>query len=88
MPLRVRDEVIPNAALFRTAGVGMAWPGAGAQGHASRADVSYPVTTLEEVRAAVADYVKMKPSFIKIWVDDRNGTQADADAAALPRHPR
>jgi imidazolonepropionase-like amidohydrolase len=73
VPLRVRDEVIPNAALFRTAGVGMAYPGAGAQGHPSRADVMYFVTTPEEARAAVQDYVKMKPSFIKIWVDDRNG---------------
>src|SRR5260370_27195094 len=36
VPLRVREEVIPNAALFRTAGAGMAWPGAGAQGHVSR----------------------------------------------------
>src|ERR1700730_4665466 len=75
VPLRVREEVIPNAALFRTTGAGMAWPGAGAQGHASRADVSYPVTTVEEVRAAVADYVKMKPEFIKIWVDDRQRTK-------------
>src|ERR1700758_5237703 len=39
VPLRVRDEVIPGAALFKTAGAGMAYPGAGAQGHASRADV-------------------------------------------------
>jgi imidazolonepropionase-like amidohydrolase len=53
----------------------MAWPGAGAQGHVSRADVAYPVTTVEEVRAAVADYVKMKPEFIKIWVDDRQRTK-------------
>jgi imidazolonepropionase-like amidohydrolase len=75
VPLRVREEVIPGAALFRTAGAGMAWPGAGAQGHVSRADVAYPVTTVEEVRAAVADYVKMKPEFIKIWVDDRARTK-------------
>jgi imidazolonepropionase-like amidohydrolase len=75
VPLRVRQEVIPGAALFRTAGAGMAWPGAGAQGHVSRADVAYPVTTVEEVRAAVADYVKMKPEFIKIWVDDRQRTK-------------
>jgi imidazolonepropionase-like amidohydrolase len=75
VPLRVREEIIPNAALFRTAGVGMSWPGAGAQGHVSRADVMYPVTTVEEVRAAVADYVKMKPEFIKIWVDDRQRTK-------------
>jgi imidazolonepropionase-like amidohydrolase len=73
VPLRVREEVHPNAALFRTAGPGMSWPGAGAQGHRSRADVMYPVTTIEEARAAVQDYVRMKPEFIKIWVDNRNG---------------
>src|SRR6202790_3393084 len=75
VPLRVREEVIPNAALFHTSGVGMSWPGAGAQGHVSRADVSYPVTTVAQVREAVADYVKTKPEFIKIWVDDRNHTK-------------
>jgi len=73
VPLRVRDEVIPNAALFRTAGPGIAFPNGGPTGHPSRADVPYPVSTVEEARAAVQDYVKMKPEFIKIWVDDRGG---------------
>ena len=45
VPFRVQEEVIPNAALFRTAGPGISWPGAGATGHASRNDVMYPVTT-------------------------------------------
>src|SRR3989441_5293917 len=45
----------------------------GANGHPSRTDVPYPVTTVEEARAAVQDYVRMKPEFIKIWVDDRGG---------------
>jgi imidazolonepropionase-like amidohydrolase len=75
VPLRLRDEVVPGAALFRTAGPGMAWPGSGAQGHPSRMDVSYPVSTEAEARAAVRDYVRMKPAFIKIWVDDRGGTK-------------
>src|SRR6266566_4243557 len=75
VPLQVREEIIPNAALFRTAGTGIAWPGSGAQGHPSRVDVSYPVSTPEEARAAVRDYVMMKPEFIKIWVDDRDGTK-------------
>ncbi len=75
VPLKVRDEVIPNAALFRTAGPGLAWPGSGAQGHPSRVDVSYPVSTVAEARAAVDDYVLMKPAFVKIWVDDRAGTK-------------
>ncbi|MBI3049534.1 MAG: amidohydrolase family protein [Acidobacteria bacterium] len=73
VPLRVRNDIIPGAALFRTAGPGIAWPGSGAQGHPSRADVPYPVTTVEEAREAVADYARMKPEFIKIWVDDRDG---------------
>ncbi len=73
--LEIRNETIPGAALFKTAGPGMAWPGSGAQGDPSRVDVAYPVTTPEEARAAVRDYVKMKPEFIKIWVDDRSGTK-------------
>jgi len=73
VPLRVRNEVIPNAALFRTSRPGIAWPGSGAQGHPSRVDVSYPVATVEEARSAVQDYVRMQPAFIKIWVDDRGG---------------
>ena len=55
----IRNEVIPGAALFKTAGPGMAWPGSGAQGDPSRVDVSYPVSTPEEARAAVRDYVLM-----------------------------
>jgi imidazolonepropionase-like amidohydrolase len=73
VPLRVRDEIGPMAAMFRTTGTGIAWPGSGANGHPSRMDVPYPVTTVEEARAAVQDYVRMKPEFIKIWVDDRGG---------------
>ncbi len=75
VPLRVRDEIIPGAALFKTAGTGMSWPNGGPTGHPSRADVPYPVSTPEEARAAVDDYVRIKPSFIKIWVDDRGGTK-------------
>ena len=61
VPLRVRDEINPNAALFRTAGTGIAWPGSGANGHPSRMDVPYPVTTVGEARAAVDDNVRIKP---------------------------
>jgi imidazolonepropionase-like amidohydrolase len=75
VPLRMRGEVVPGAALFKTAGPGIAWPNSGAQGHPSRADVPYPVTTIEEAREATRDYIKMKPEFIKIWVDDRGGTR-------------
>ena len=73
VPLRVRDEIVPGAALFKTAGTGIAWPGSGANGHPSRTDVPYPVTTVAEAREAVRDSVRIKPEFIKIWVDDRSG---------------
>ncbi len=73
VPVKVAQEVIPNAALFRTAGPGMSWPGSGAQGAPARNDVMYPVTTPEEAREAVRDYVKTKPAFVKIWMDDRGG---------------
>jgi imidazolonepropionase-like amidohydrolase len=73
VPLRVQAEVIPNAALFRTAGPGMSYPGAGAGGHPSRNDVMYPVSTEDEARRAVRDYVRTKPLFVKIWVDTRGG---------------
>ena len=75
VPLVLRDKIIPGAALFKTAGPGIASPGSGAQGHPSRVDVSYPVSTVAEAHAAVDDYVLMKPEFIKIWVDDRGGAK-------------
>ena len=74
VPLRVRNEIIPGAALFRTTGTGISYAGAGPQGHPSRTDVPYQVTTVAEARAAVQDYARIKPEFIKIWVDDRDGT--------------
>jgi imidazolonepropionase-like amidohydrolase len=75
VPLQVRAEAIPNAALYKTAGTGIAFPNGGPTGHPSRSDVPYPVATEAEARAAVDDYVRIKPEFIKIWVDDRNGTK-------------
>jgi imidazolonepropionase-like amidohydrolase len=73
VPVRMRGEIVPGAALFRTTGTGIAWPGSGANGHPSRTDVPYPVTTVEEARAAVEDYARIQPEFVKIWVDDRGG---------------
>jgi len=75
VPLKVRNQAVPGAAMYQTAGTGMAWPGSGAQGDPSRVDVAYPVSTPAEARAAVDDYVKIKPLFIKIWVDDRDGAK-------------
>jgi imidazolonepropionase-like amidohydrolase len=70
----MRDEIFPNAALYRTVGRGLAYPGSG-PGDPSRNDVPYAVTTEAEARAAVQDLAPKKPDFVKIWVDDRNGTR-------------
>ena len=74
LPFRMRDEIIPNAALYRTVGRGLAYPGSG-PADPSRNDVPYAVTTEDEARAAVRDLAPRKPDFVKIWVDDRNGTK-------------
>jgi imidazolonepropionase-like amidohydrolase len=74
LPYRLREEVHPGAALFRTVGRGLAWPGSGPNDPA-RNDVPYVVTTVEQARQAVRDLAPHRPDFVKIWVDDRNGTQ-------------
>jgi imidazolonepropionase-like amidohydrolase len=74
LPFQMRDEIIPNAAIFRTVGRGVAYPGSG-PADPSRNDVPYAVTTEDEARAAVRDLAAHKPDFVKIWVDDRNGTK-------------
>lgn len=81
VPVKLRDEVVPNTPLFDTAGPGMAYPTAGAQGDPSRMDVSYWVATPEQAREAVRDYAKLKPEFIKIWVDDREGKKTTLSPA-------
>ena len=74
VPLRMRDEVIPGAAMFRTVGPrhGLSRRRRAGAPLARGRDVR--VTTPDEARAAVRDYVRIKPEFIKIWVDDRDGT--------------
>jgi imidazolonepropionase-like amidohydrolase len=67
MPFQVREEIIPDAARFRTAGRGITTPEPG------RSDVPYWVTTEAEARAAVQEQAAKKVDLIKIWVDDRNG---------------
>jgi imidazolonepropionase-like amidohydrolase len=74
LPFQMRDEIIPNAALYRTVGRGLAYPGSG-PADPSRNDVPYAVTTELDARAAVRDLAPHKPDFVKIWVDDRNGTK-------------
>src|SRR5439155_2991002 len=72
LPYQLRDEPHPGA-LFRTAGRGLAAPNAGPGAQALR-DAPYGVTTEEEARKAVRELAAKKPDFVKVWVDDRNGT--------------
>jgi len=71
---KLRAETIPNAALIRTVGLGLAYPGSG-PADSSRNDVPYAVTSVAEARKAVQDLAPHKPDFVKIWVDSRGGRQ-------------
>lgn len=59
--------------LLRLAGRGIAMPDAG-PGQAYWRPVAYGVSNEAEARAAVAELAARQVDWIKIWVDDRNGT--------------
>jgi imidazolonepropionase-like amidohydrolase len=65
--LPMREEVIPGAARFRSAGRGITMPEPG------RTTVPYWITTAAEGRKAVAEIAAQKADIVKIWVDDRDG---------------
>jgi imidazolonepropionase-like amidohydrolase len=67
LPFQVREEAIPDAARFRTAGRGITAPEPG------RSDIPYWVTSPEEARTAVGEQAARQVDLLKIWVDDRNG---------------
>src|SRR5262249_24187363 len=62
---QLRAETIPNAALIRTVGLGLAYPGSGPF-DPSRNDVPYAVTSVGEARRAVQDLAPHRPDFVKI----------------------
>ena len=67
LPFQVRDETIPNAARYRTAGRGLTAPEPG------RSEIPYWITSEEEARTAVQELAARNVDLVKIWVDDRNG---------------
>jgi imidazolonepropionase-like amidohydrolase len=73
IPYQVRADPPPNAALFHTAGRGLALPNAG-PGAEYWKDAAYGVTTEAEARQAVQELAAKKVDLVKMWVDDRNGT--------------
>ena len=73
VPYDVRANPVNGAALFRTAGRGLALPNAG-PGAEYRRDAALGVTTEAEARAAVKQLAATRVDLVKIWVDDRDGT--------------
>lgn len=70
---QLRDEVIPDAALFLTVGKGIAaTPMAGPQSEA-RLGIPYGAANAEEGRQHVRELNAQGVHFVKIWMDDRNG---------------
>ena len=67
LAFQVREEMIPNAARLRTAGLGITTPEPG------RSEDPYWITSEEEGRTAVRELAEKRVDLVKIWVDDRNG---------------
>jgi imidazolonepropionase-like amidohydrolase len=72
MMFTIRDRGIVNGAAVRTAGRGIAPPDAGPA--PPMREVPYGVSTEDEARQAVRELAAQRVDFVKIWVDDRNGT--------------
>jgi len=73
IPYEVRANPLPDAALLRTAGRGMALPDAG-PGREYWKPVAYGLKNEEDARTAVRELAAKHVDLVKIWVDDRNGT--------------
>jgi imidazolonepropionase-like amidohydrolase len=72
LTMMLRDRGVVNGAAVRTAGRGIAAPDAGP--NPPMRAVPYGVSTTDEARQAVRELAASKVDFVKIWVDDRNGT--------------
>jgi imidazolonepropionase-like amidohydrolase len=73
IPYQLRASPAAGAALFLTAGRGIAMPNAGPNADYWK-DAAYGVTTEADARAAVRELAMKKVDIVKIWVDDRNKT--------------
>lgn len=82
MPFQVRGETIPGAALFRTAGPGIAMPKSGPV-FTDRRDKIHGVTTEAEARKAVRELADSAVDIVKIWVDDTREDESGRRVAKL-----
>jgi imidazolonepropionase-like amidohydrolase len=72
-PYEVRANPVPDGALFHVAGRGMGRPNAG-PGQPYWKPVAYAIDSETDGRKAVQELAEKKVDWVKIWVDDRNGT--------------
>jgi imidazolonepropionase-like amidohydrolase len=70
----LRDEVGPNAARFLTVGKGIAATSMGGPTGEARLGIPYGAATPEEGRQRVRALRARNVHFVKIWVDDRDGS--------------
>jgi imidazolonepropionase-like amidohydrolase len=73
LALQLRDEVLPNAARFLTAGKGIAATQMGGPTGDARLGIPWGAATDAEGRQRVRDLKAKGVRFVKIWVDDREG---------------
>ena len=64
---QLREETLPGAARYLTAGRGITAPEPG------RSEVPHWVTSEDQARSAVQSLAVQQVRLVKIWVDDRNG---------------
>jgi imidazolonepropionase-like amidohydrolase len=72
-PYEVRANPLPDAPLFRTSGRGMGRTNAG-PGRSFWQPIAYGIETEADAKKAVQELAAKKVDWVKIWVDDRNGT--------------
>ena len=74
LAFQLRDETIPNAALFLTSGRGIAGTSMAGPTQAYRLGIPRGALTEAEGRGAVQELHASTVTLVKVWVDDRGGT--------------
>lgn len=73
LALRLRSEVLPNAARFLAVGKGIAATRMGGPTGEARLGIPWGAATEAEGRQHVRELKAKGMRFVKIWVDDRDG---------------
>ncbi len=73
LALQMRNEILPNAARFLTVGKGIAATAMGGPTGEARLGIPWGAATEAEGRQHVRELKSKGVTFVKIWVDDREG---------------